>query len=85
MTHPRIDLKNQTFSEAWKDLTAATDQVRLSSLCESCTNRNVCHPCAAVAAAETGSSSGVPTYMCNAIHELCKLAREHLHIEDKTP
>lgn len=85
MTHPRIDLKNQTFSDAWKDLTAATDQVRLSSLCESCTNRNVCHPCAAVAAAETGSSSGVPTYMCNAIHELCKLAREHLHIEDKTP
>ena len=85
MTHPRIDLKNQTFSDAWKDLTAATDQVRLSSLCESCANRNVCHPCAAVAAAETGSSSGVPTYMCNAIHELCKLAREHLHIDDKTP
>ena len=83
MNEPRMDLKKQAFPDAWNALTQATEQVRLSSLCESCANRNVCHPCAAVAAAETGSSSGVPTYMCNAIHELCKLAREHLHIEDK--
>lgn len=85
MNHPKTDAKALAFPDAWKELTVATEQVRLSSLCESCANRNICHPCAAIAAAETGSSSGVPTYMCKATQEMCKLAREYLHIEDKTP
>ena len=85
LNHPRIDVKDRAFSDVWQELTKETEKVQLSSLCDSCPNRKICHPCAAIAAAETGSSSGVPTYMCNAIHELCKLAREHLHIEDKTP
>lgn len=83
MNHPKIDLKSRAFPDAWKDLTDAAEKVRLSSLCDSCANRNICHPCAAIAAAETGDSSGVPTYMCKATQEMCKIAREVLHIEDK--
>ena len=44
MNEPRMDLKKQAFPDAWNALTQATEQVRLSSLCESCANRNVCHP-----------------------------------------
>lgn len=83
MNHPRTDLKDRAFLDVWQELTQLADAVRLSSLCDSCPNRNICHPCAAIAAAETGSSSGIPTYMCRATQQMCHLAREYLHIEDK--
>lgn len=78
MTQPKIDLKEQSFSEAWKQLTNAAAAVCLSGLCDKCDNREICHPCAAVAYAETGSFSGVPTYRCHATQQICNIAREIL-------
>ena len=75
MTHPRIDLRTQTFENAWKQLIDAAVAVRLSGLCDKCTNREICHPCAAVAYAETGNFSGVPTYRCHATQQMCKIAK----------
>ena len=76
MTQPKIDLKEQSFLEAWKQLTDAAAAVCLSGLCDKCDNREICHPCAAVAYAETGSFSGVPTYRCHATQQMCKIAYE---------
>lgn len=78
MPHPRIDLKKQSFSEAWNQLTEETAAIRLSSRCEQCANRDICHPCAAIVYAETGSFSGVPTYRCEATRKMCEMAGEIL-------
>lgn len=82
MLEPKADLQELTFSQGWNAITEATEALRLSGVCDKCQNRNICHPCAAIASAETGSSSGIPTYMCRVTQEMCKIACETLHIED---
>lgn len=84
MGEPKIDLKNQTFSEAWQQLITASAALRLSGVCDKCSNRSICHPCAAIAYAETGSVGGIPTYQCRFSQEQCRIARETLACEDIT-
>ena len=75
MPEPKVDVKNQSFGDAWRQLTERTAQLRLSGLCEKCPDRMICHPCAAIAMAETGTTEGVPRYKCQitrAIHEIAK-------------
>ncbi len=76
MTHPKIDLKECAFQDAWDRLTDEAAAIRLSGLCDQCANRDICHPCAAVAYAETGTFSGVPTYRCRATQQMCQIARK---------
>ena len=78
MTQPKLDLKEQAFTDVWKRLTDAVAEVRLSSLCDKCANREICHPCAAIAYAETGRFSDVPTYRCHATQQMCKIAQEEI-------
>ncbi len=76
MPEPRVDLQKQTFKETWNQITEETNSLKLSGLCDQCSNREICHPCAAVAYAETGQFTGVPVYRCRATQHMCKLARE---------
>jgi len=76
MLHPKIDLRQQPFSDAWNQVTRLTDEIRLSGLCDKCPDRDICHPCAAIAYAETGTFSGVPTYRCRAVQQMCRMAHE---------
>lgn len=76
MPEPRVDLKEQPFSAAWQKLTERAAAIRLSGLCDKCPRRDICHPCAAVAYAETGSFSGIPRYRCHAVQQMCKIAFE---------
>jgi len=78
MLEPKTDLKEQDFASAWKQLTEKTAAVRLSGVCDKCPNKKICHPCAAIAYAETGSFAGVPTYRCRAVQQMCRIAREEL-------
>jgi len=78
MLRPQIDLKEYDFSEAWARLTEQTAAIALSGVCEKCANRDVCHPCAAMAWAETGSFSGVPVYRCHSMQRMYEIAREDL-------
>lgn len=82
MTVPKIDLREYEFTEAWTRLTEEAAAVRLSGLCDKCANREICHPCAAIAWAETGSFSGVPTYRCNAVRQMCHIAQAELENEN---
>ena len=59
MTQPKIDLRKHKFPEAWSLLNEETAAIQLSGLCDKCPSREICHPCAAVAWAETGSFSGM--------------------------
>lgn len=84
MPEPKADLKILPFGEAWKATVESANALRLSGVCADCPNLQICHPCAAIAYAETGSTSGIPTYMCKVTQRMCKIAAETLHIEDKT-
>lgn len=79
---PEIDVKGRSFAEAWELLWRASAEVTLSGVCGGCPNRGICHPCAAIAYAETGSHSGIPTYRCHAVRHMCALAREMSAAED---
>lgn len=74
MPKPRIGLKENSFNEAWSQLVDATAAIRVSGLCEKCSNRDICHPCAAIAYAETGDFSEVPTYRCHAVQQMREIA-----------
>ena len=78
MVEPKADVKELSFAEAWKQVTDKSAAIRLSGLCDKCPNRDICHPCAAIAYAETGSFAGVPTYRCRAVQQMCRIAREEL-------
>ena len=67
-----------SFAEVWHRLTEETAALKLSGTCASCPNRNVCHACAAMAMTETGSASGIPTYLCKTAQHMQKIARETL-------
>ena len=76
MPEPKVDLKAQPFNEAWQQITEKTSEIKLSGLCDKCPSRDICHPCAAIAYAETGCFSEIPTYRCHAVWQICQLARE---------
>lgn len=78
MGEPRVDLRDKPFREAWNALTEKTEALKVSGTCEKCPNRNVCHPCAAMAYTETGSTSGIPTYLCRITQHMQRIARETL-------
>lgn len=84
MPEPKVDIKGQPFAEAWKQIVEAAAAIRLSGLCDQCANRDICHPCAAVAYAETGSFSGIPIYRCQSVQQMRKLAFEETNCIDDT-
>lgn len=82
MPEPKADLKNKSFVEAWQQMVDATAAIQLSGLCEKCSNRDICHPCAAIAFAETGSFSEVPIYRCHAVQQMRKIAFDEVNIDN---
>lgn len=79
MPQPRADVRQSGFCQSWEDITRHAQAMRLSGVCGGCPNIQVCHPCAAIAYAETGSVSGIPTYMCRSTREMYRIAAETLH------
>ncbi|MBQ7889421.1 MAG: radical SAM protein [Erysipelotrichaceae bacterium] len=84
MPEPKVDLVNLPFSDSWKKITEETAQLCLSGVCDKCKNRNICNPCAAMAYAETGQSTGIPKYLCQAAVHMQKIAKETLKLDDET-
>ncbi len=83
MPEPKTELRGKSFSDAWKDIAEQSEAMRLSGVCSTCPNIDVCHPCAAIAYAETGTTAGIPAYMCRVVREMQRIARAAC-IEDKT-
>lgn len=78
MPEPKVDVLGGPFAQCWKTLTEQSAALRLSGVCDKCPNVNVCHPCAAISYAETGSSAGIPTYMCRVTQRMRQIARDTL-------
>ena len=80
MPEPKADLKELGFAGAWRSVSEAASALCLSGVCSKCPNYGVCHPCAAVAYAETGDVSGIPAYMCRATQEMHRIAEEEMEV-----
>ena len=78
MTEPKVDLTGQPFDRAWQILTEESEQMRLSGVCGQCPDQDLCHSCAAMAQAETGSPGGIPLYLCRMVEAMKTLARQEL-------
>lgn len=78
MPEPKVDVSDRTFSEAWRELTRLSGQLALSGVCAQCPNQQLCHCCAAMALAETGQVSGIPSYLCEMVAEFRRQADEIL-------
>lgn len=78
MLEPKADLTGRSFSEAWKDLTLESEALKLSGVCGKCPDRDICHSCAAMAMAETGSAAGIPKYLCQMVEAMKSLAQKEL-------
>ena len=78
MPEPKIEVTNQSFAAAWKELTKVSHQLKVSGVCTECPNQKLCHSCAAMALTETGSTSGVPKYLCEMVQEMKRISLEEL-------
>ena len=69
-----------SFKESWKNIVKKRDEIRLPLKCANCEDKQICNVCAATSYTETGSVSGVPTYMCEMTkyikEEVDKIAKE---------
>lgn len=79
MAEPEIELVNRPFLKAWQELSEISGEIRLSGICDTCSNKQLCHSCAAMAQTETGSFSGIPSYLCEMVREMKRLAGEQLN------
>lgn len=78
MPEPKVEVIDRPFQEAWRELVEVSSQLRISRTCTECPNQRICHSCAAMAEAETGSSSGIPTYLCQMVREMKRQALKEL-------
>lgn len=78
MTQPRVDLKGSDLNTAWQRITELAAETRLSGVCAKCPNSKICHPCAAMAIAETGSAAGIPRYLCQMTQRMRQVAGSDL-------
>lgn len=81
MPEPKVDLPQMTFRDAWKEVTHLSAELALSGVCKQCANQDLCHPCAAIAYAETGTSTGIPRYLCEESRNMQIIARQQLGLK----
>lgn len=78
MMTPKVDLYREGFTDAWQKLIKECASLKLSGVCAKCPDQKLCHACAAMAEAETGKPSGIPTYLCETVIALKKAATQEL-------
>ena len=83
MPEPKADLYENDFSSAWRKLVSDTEKISVSGICDTCPNRGLCHTCAAIAMAETGTTEGIPTYLCKAAKAFEEIADKDLDCSDR--
>lgn len=83
MPEPVVEIRKlPDFATAWKKLVTISNNLKLSGTCSSCKNRELCHSCAAMAMAETGTVSGIPLYLCETVDAMKQIAEEELNNQE---
>ena len=76
MPEPRVELAGRPFAQAWQELMETSRRLTLSGVCTKCPDQQLCHSCAAMALAETGTAAGIPTYLCQVVRETRRIAQQ---------
>ena len=76
MQEPCFSLTDQPFSEAWRSIQTATDEILMPAQCSACKLRPHCEICAAVCYGENGHFSAVPKYFCEKTKATLALYRD---------
>lgn len=84
MPAPRLDIANSSFAQTWEALTQESERLVLSGTCVKCPNQSLCHSCAAMAMAETGTAEGMPVYLCRMVEALRAQAGRRLNEQNHT-
>lgn len=82
MSEPKVDIRNKPFVDAWKEIVELSNEIKVSGTCSTCEKKEICHACAAMAYAETGTFQEVPTYLCEIANALQIEGRKFLYKED---
>ncbi len=69
-------LREMSFDQAWTRVREETMEIHMPSACTNCELKKQCIACAAACAAETGSTTGKPEYICQMMRHLNRLTRE---------
>lgn len=78
MPEPKIDMAEDSFDGAWRRLVEISEVIHTSGVCEQCVNQRMCHSCAAMAYAETGTTEDVPLYLCETMQAMRRIAEKEL-------
>lgn len=65
-----IDIKKESFQEAWNRFPAIVKQPKMDPECLSCRDKDLCSCCVASRYAETGNPGGRPDYVCRDVKAL---------------
>ena len=72
----QINVLDEGFENAWKQLVAGVGEIRLPKKCTSCKFSNICHSCAAMCYTETGKFDEAPEYVCRMSEAIYKLTKK---------
>ncbi|MBQ8578710.1 MAG: radical SAM protein [Clostridia bacterium] len=70
MPAPAVEVRDRPFSEVWREIREKSAALKLSRVCTDCPDWELCHACAAMAIAETGTPGGIPHYLCETVAAL---------------
>jgi len=73
---PKVSLLEHSFKEAWEYVTTEVQNIKRCKECDECIYYNICPSCAAASLAETGSTEGRPSYLCERTYELVRMCEE---------
>lgn len=76
LSTPSIPVFETGFENAWKEISAQTQEILINPTCTKCSLRPVCRTCAAGALLETGAYDGIPDYLCRYSEEYYRLLLE---------
>lgn len=85
MSIPGVSVPEAGFRAAWEATRATAASLRLPPECTGCSMQRQCPSCAASCAAETGSPSVRPDYLCEMTRELIRVTREKYGKEGENP
>lgn len=81
-----VPVKGRPFADAWKEIVDYTAGITLAAECKTCPKKDVCSPCAAKLASETGTFDRKAEYLCNYTDEYIRLLGEAVkYLEQENP
>ena len=74
----RVNVFEEGFDKAWRQVVSEVKEIRLPKKCVSCKYSKICNACAAMCYAETGCFDKIPDYVCQLSKGVYELTEKEL-------